>query len=462
MFLSFDRSLLYFSIAANALCAGSIFMFPLLSPVLAEHVKLTQPQLTTIVLAGMAGQYPWTPLVGKLIDSRGPWLCSLIASLLFPLAFACFSSEVNRMLEAPSEPPQTVYLLVFLFGLAGFATVFSYLSTLFAAIKNFPDYPGIASGTVTTLFGLSPLVLSFVASTFFMDGVDKSLDVVKFLNFLAILTGVVHIIGALNLRVPANNHPAMMQSQNEAANEATALLHSDGRNQPNGSSLDLVRDPYFWIFFMVLAVMLGPCEMIISNIGSIVLSLPSASTTVLSESSGAAALQVKTLAICNTVTRLLTGPIADFVSPVVASELSPSPRKHYTSRVIFLLGPALVLAFTFLWMALFVQSQADVWVLSVGTGIAYGGTFTILPSIISSVWGMRHTGRNFGIVVYAPLTGTVMFSYLYAFISEYHTPSGGFCRGCPCWQATFWICAGLQVVAAFYSLILWRSWKGLL
>ena len=33
------------------LCAGGIFTFPLLSPALAEHLKLTQPQLTTIVLA---------------------------------------------------------------------------------------------------------------------------------------------------------------------------------------------------------------------------------------------------------------------------------------------------------------------------------------------------------------------------------------------------------------------------
>ncbi|KAF8212358.1 MFS general substrate transporter, partial [Mycena galopus ATCC 62051] len=441
------------------LCAGAIFTFPLLSPVLAKHVKLTQPQLTSIVLAGMAGQYPWTPLVGKIVDSRGPWLCSLIASLLFPLAFGCFSSQVHRMLETPSEPPQTVYLLVFLFAVAGFATVFSYLSSLFAATKNFPDYPGIATGAVTTLFGLSPLVLSFVASTFFTSDADKSLDIVGFLTFIAILTGSVHIIGALALRVPPT---AAVHLQNEEANETTALLRPDGPNNTNNSSLDLIRDPYFWILFMLLAIILGPCEMIISNVGSIVLSLPSESAALLSESSGAAALQVKTLAIANTATRLLVGPMADFLSPIVTSELLPSERKHYTSRVVFLLVPAVVLACTFFWMDLFVQSQADVWVLSVGAGCAYGATFTILPSIISSVWGTRHAGENFGIVVYAPLIGTIIFSYLYAFITKYHTPGGGFCQGVSCWQTTFWICAGLQVVATFWSIILWRRWKGLL
>ncbi|KAF7338388.1 putative transporter MCH1 [Mycena venus] len=369
------------------------------------------------------------------------------------------------MLEAPSEPPQTAYLLIFLFGLAGFATVFSYLSCLFAATKNFPSYPGIASGTVNTLFGLSPLVLSFVASGFFTDRVDKSLDVVRFLAFLALLTGIVHIIGALNLRVPKNHLPPMIvQSPNEEMNETTALLRPESRFNADGSSLDLLRDPYFWIFFMLLVVILGPCEMIISNVGTIVLSLPSASATVSSGSSGAAALQVKTLSISNTVTRLLTGPMADFISPIVivASELPLSPRKHYMSRAVFLLGPALVLAFSFLWMDVVVRSQADVWILSIGTGIAYGATFTVLPSIISSVWGTRHAGRNFGIVVYAPLMGTIIFSYLYAFVSESHTPPDSFCQGTSCWQTTFWICAGLEVVGVFGSLILWRGWKGLL
>ncbi len=38
-------------IDVNSICAGGIFTFPLMSPVLAEHLKLTQPQLTTIVLA---------------------------------------------------------------------------------------------------------------------------------------------------------------------------------------------------------------------------------------------------------------------------------------------------------------------------------------------------------------------------------------------------------------------------
>ncbi|KAK7014961.1 putative transporter MCH1 [Favolaschia claudopus] len=403
----------------------------------------------------MAGQYPWTPLVGKLLDNRGPWSCSLIASLLFPLALGSFSHRVQAMLDTSHEPPQSVYLLIFLFGVAGFATVFSYLSSLFSATKTFPEYPGIAAGTVTTLFGLSPLFLSSLASGFFTNPVDNSLDIVGFLGALAILTGIVHLIGAFNFRTESLIPATVSHTRDDEVDETAPLIQSTSTDTFQDSSLLLIRDLRFWILFLLLAVLLGPCEMIIANVGSVVLSLPSGSNS--SGSSASASLQVKILAISNTVTRLFVGPLADLVSPV-----SSSTRRHYISRVVFLLVPAIVLTLTFLWMGIVVHSQADLWALSVGTGIAYGATFTILPSIMSAVWGTRHAARNFGFIVYAPLTGTVIFSYLYALVSKRHTPVGGFCQGFSCWQATFWICMGLQVVAICWSLMLWRGWKGLL
>ncbi|KAJ7219167.1 MFS general substrate transporter [Mycena pura] len=441
------RGLACVSIAANVLCAGGVFTIPLITPALAQHVKLTQPQLTSIVLAAMAGQYPCTPLVGKIVDSYGPWACSLIASLLFSVAFGCFSFLVHRMLEMPTPPPETsVYLLIILSGLAGIATVFAYFSSLFAATRSFPSYPGAAAGTVMALFGLSPLFLSFIASNFFAGRNDASLNVVGFLAFLAILTGVVHILGALNLCTPKDHPPIALSSQDEEASETTPLL-SESRSSDPHSFLDLLREPSFWVLFLLLTVTLGPCEMIISNIGTIVLSLPSGSATVFS---GVAAAQVQTLAISNTVTRLLTGPIADFVSPVVSHV--PTVRKHYISRAAFLVAPAAALAFTSFWMELGVRSQGDVWVLSL----------SIRPSIISSIWGADHAGRNFGIIVFAPLTGTTLFSYLYAFVAAYHTSGDGFCRGRACWQTTFWVAGALQMVAILGGLILWRGWRGLL
>lgn len=107
------------------------------------------------------------------------------------------------------------------------------------------------------LFGLSPLFLSFVASSCFNGGADGTLNVVSFLAFLAISSGVVHIIGAVNLRVPNAHLPPILPARDEEADETTTLL-PDRENSPRGSLLDLLRDPYFWILFMLLVVILGP------------------------------------------------------------------------------------------------------------------------------------------------------------------------------------------------------------
>ncbi len=41
----------FFDLLVLSLCAGGMFTFPLISSILGLHCKLSQPQLTTIVLA---------------------------------------------------------------------------------------------------------------------------------------------------------------------------------------------------------------------------------------------------------------------------------------------------------------------------------------------------------------------------------------------------------------------------
>lgn len=140
--------------------------------------------------------------------------------------------------------------------------------------------------------------------------------------------------------------------------------------------------------------------MIISNIGTIVLSLPSSA---IERSAGAGvqadtAHQVKLLSLANTVSRLGVGVVADFVSPV-ASYLPCGartfPRKHRITRMAFLSLSSLILVLTFLWMNNRVFTRDDIWALrcalpfylahpsltncfSLGTGIGYSAVFTVL------------------------------------------------------------------------------------
>lgn len=118
--------------------------------------------------------------------------------------------------------------------------------------------------------------------------------------------------------------------------------------------------------------------MVISNIGTIVLSLPSRSTIVgagIYTTESAASKHVRILSVSNTVSRIVVGPLADFVSPV-ASYLPTGTivytRKHRVSRIIFLAVPALLLGMAFLWMELGVNDREATWILRLVSHFCYG------------------------------------------------------------------------------------------
>ena len=100
--------------------------------------------------------------------------------------------------------------------------------------------------------------------------------------------------------------------------------------------------------------------MVISNLGSIVLSLPSAG----SSATANAAQQVRLLSFFNTISRLLVGPLADVIAPV-ASRLESGvwgfAGKRHTSRVAFMLGICALLSVTFAWLNVGVRTQEDIW-----------------------------------------------------------------------------------------------------
>jgi len=141
------------------------------------------------------------------------------------------------------------------------------------------------------------------------------------------------------------------------------------------------------------------------------------------------------------------------------------PRKQHVSRMVFLTGAAMLLGLTFGWSEVGVKDKGGMWALSIGVGIAYGATFTILPGILSSIWGIPNLGRNFGIVSYAPFLGTTIFSYVYAFLADFkmspeEKEGGKGCEGVKCWKATFWICVLLLTGATGCCVVLWKRWKG--
>jgi hypothetical protein len=113
--------------------------------------------------------------------------------------------------------------------------------------------------------------------------------------------------------------------------------------------------------------------MIISNIGTIVLSLYHESMSGIRSLSTSAetvtTTQVRLLSISNTLSRLISGPLADFISPRtsrIPGDRPPS-RKYRFSRVVLLSGTSLLLAGAFVYLELAIRTPGDLWILRYAT-----------------------------------------------------------------------------------------------
>ncbi|KZV84422.1 MFS general substrate transporter [Exidia glandulosa HHB12029] len=470
-------ALVCLSMVLNAMSSGAIFTFPLLAPQLARHLRLTQPQLSTIALAGMMGQYPFAALIGSLVDRAGPAACSLLAAGLLAGGLGAFSNQISHAPPYPDPAsPVQYYILVLSFAMLGLGAVSSYFASLVCASKNFPDYPGAAAGTSMALFGFSPLVLSLFASSLFTT--PDGLDVTRFTAFVAALAGATHIFGALTLQIlpppavePARSPLPRIDEERASLDERSALLPKPTPSYLelppgcDGSVRTLLTNIDFWILAFASLCALGICETIIANIGTVVLALP-ASLYTFSDPITITATQVRLISITNTVSRLVFGFLADFTSPIAnylpSGELE-YPRKSYISRVLFLVLGTTCLSAALAWMLFGVSTQSGVWVLSVGAGTAYGGFFAILPGLVSSIFGARDFARNFGIISYSAFIGTPIFTYIYAFNSEQHTSDGaedGVCKGEDCFRSTFWVCEACALATLCGLAVLWKRWQG--
>jgi hypothetical protein len=115
------------------------------------------------------------------------------------------------------------------------------------------------------LFGLSPLFLSFLASSFFTN--TDGLDVTRFLKFMALFSGAIHLIGAIFLETfPAEQEslsPLLSDFEQSGIDERAPLLPREARPESvrvinaDGSVLDLFRDISFWVLAAVVFVVLG-------------------------------------------------------------------------------------------------------------------------------------------------------------------------------------------------------------
>nr|XP_031862035.1 uncharacterized protein CI109_002448 [Kwoniella shandongensis]KAA5529107.1 hypothetical protein CI109_002448 [Kwoniella shandongensis] len=493
------------SIALSALQANGVYCWGTYGPVVVRKLELEGTEGQTIVIGGVLGVYLMAAPLGSITDRYGPRVGSLLSAVLSAIGYLSFSTILTRC--TPETPYVHVYLTVAYF-LVGAATVGTYFACLTCATLSFPSFPTLSLSLPLSLIGLSALVLSsFSTLPIFMS--DGDLNAAKFIYFLGILAPAVNLFGFLFMRVLPEPLPESLkfegggddldEDQDEEAEEEMSrsigqLLHLDehtplliggpeaareeieeGKNEIWGVK-ELVGDwKGFWIFGILLALVIGPGEMVFSSIGSILTSLlPSTIDLLNASTDNPLALRNKhvyLLSLSSTISRLVTGLLADYLSPPLTHLPNPKHRTDPTapthvfvrtkkvklSRSAFIGLCSIVLSAVFAYCVFGLEGEKGLSVLSGGVGSMYGALFTLTPAIVSHHFGPTNFGLAWGMISYFAAVGSVVYSYLYALLSTPGTETE--CHGTDCFRATFAVCGISCLIGGLGLTLLGRRWK---
>jgi hypothetical protein len=153
------------------------------------------------------------------------------------------------------------------------------------------------------------------------------------------------------------------------------------------------------------------------------------------------------------------------------ASLPPQNRQFSLSRINFLLLAALLLFLGQVIMASgVIQDHAErFWIISTLVGSGYGALFSLLPLIITVIWGVENFGTNWGIVAMVPAAGATLWGIIYAKVYQWgaqQSPYGSdtgediMCYGKDCYEITFWAMALSIAVGCGLWIYAWRGRDG--
>ncbi|KZZ98768.1 Major facilitator superfamily domain, general substrate transporter [Moelleriella libera RCEF 2490] len=516
-----------------SLCAGSIVVFSLYAPRFQSRLRYTQLQINGLAIAGSLALYLPISIMGYVCDRVGVSPLALLSAALFgtgygTAAFVYRKLDIahNSLQHSHSNSHEWAYpVFILAFVCVGSGTCAMYIASVSTCAKNFGKgkYRGLALAMPITGFGLSGMWLSQFGSHVLYEikpnGSRGDLDVFRFFAFLAGLLTVMGVLGTFLLRVvdeddlieeaieeletsglldgnaplgePYRNYgtsiPDRGHENPDYRNPRTLIDADDVRWKRNWvlnvETRQFLMDRTMWPFAAAFLLMIGPAEAFINNLGTILGTLTPPSVEGAGEITTAAA-HVSIFGATSTIARLLIGSLTDLIAPAPETQhiqLSGSQllstREHRpfkVSRIYFLLFFAILMSLGFFFLASgSVQNHADrFWIVSGLVGAGYGAIFSLVPLVVTIIWGVENFATNFGIIAMLPALGSTFWGLVYsgvyqagakrsmrpgAFEDDEHRL---FCYGKHCYSGTFWAEGICVWVACLLVLFAWRGTGG--
>lgn len=253
----------------------------------------------------------------------------------------------------------------------------------------------------------------------------------------------------------------------------------------NHETRSFLSDGSMWLLAAGFFLVTGPGEAYINNVGTIIETL---TPRIWSgpPPAGEISTHVSLIAVTSTVARLFTGFMVDVFTPrsshSASSRISnnrPSNQMQ-VSRMVFLLPSAFLLCIGYLTMSILpLLPAADtdpsfLLATSALVGFGYGACFSLVPLLISVVWGVGNFATNWGIVAIMPAPGAALWSVVYSlgYAAAMRKGNGqagdgdngkegesGQCHSSRCFAGWAWGCAGSVALATLLWGFAWRIWK---
>ncbi|WEF50817.1 oxalate/formate MFS antiporter [[Pseudomonas] carboxydohydrogena] len=326
------------------------------------RVSLAEIQVTFSLLIVL--QTFFSPAQGYLIDRFGPRLLLSVGAILTGLSW---------VLAANVTTLTGLYMTYGLFG--GLGTGIIYIGVVGMMVQWFPDKRGLATGLVAAGYGFGAILTTLPISTSL-----KSNGLSSTLVTFGIVFGIVGILAAIFMRRPEKSIAFTAPDAEERG-----LMQSTRNYAPR----EMLRNPIFWLLFVMMTMMSTSGLMVISQMGAFAKDFGVKDALVFGLAALPLALTVDR--ITNGVTRPFFGWVSDRIG-----------RENTMAIAFGLEGIAMTI-----WLAYAHNPLAFV-LLSGVVFFGWGEIFSLFPSTLTDTFGTRDATTNYGFLYMAQGVGSVL------------------------------------------------------
>lgn len=340
--------------------------------------------IATLLTLGNGLIYMWSIFNVPLMNAFGYTASGIALAYSLFMLMSCMGSFLGGWLQQHMQPRFVVLIAGIAFslgwlltgfaeslpllyvcfgGLAGIGNGLSYNALLSVATTWFPDKRGFANGVCTCGAGMGPVIFAPLGNLLI-----ESFDVLMAFRIVGIAWLVIYLVFTWFLVMPA---PGWKPSNWDPDDRGASSPVSSGLNY---SGREILKQPLFYVLFLILMVAVTSGQMINGHASSLGQELAHLSA-------GEGALMVSLLGIGSVLGRLGFGAISDKIG-------------RFTTLILILGVNAVIMLLFLAHATTFVAFLACMMII----GACFGGTMSVMPATVGDSFGPKFFGQNWSFV----------------------------------------------------------------